>query len=98
MLKRTRQFDRLLTSARSPFFWQLVYQTFVFFSRSSISVGLPALPTSLLWIPAMVQSGVLLTLALESAIGIFPEENDPTLTISLVFMLIAVEGVCGGLA
>ncbi|KAG8875582.1 battenin CLN3 protein [Tulasnella sp. 331] len=78
--------------------WQLVYQTFVFFSRSSISIGVPSLPTRLLWAPAIVQAGVLLTLVLESAIGIFPEESNPTLTFLLVFTLIAVEGVCGGLA
>ncbi|KAG8950154.1 battenin CLN3 protein [Tulasnella sp. 424] len=76
--------------------WQLVYQTFVFFSRSSISLGLPALPTKLLWLPAFVQSFVFIALSTESARGIFPD--DPGVTIFLIFCLIAVEGFCGGLA
>ncbi|KIO24392.1 hypothetical protein M407DRAFT_15430 [Tulasnella calospora MUT 4182] len=76
--------------------WQLVYQTFVFFSRSSISLGFPALPANLLGLPALVQSFVFITLSTESAKGIFPD--DVGTTISLVFLLIAVEGFCGGLA
>ncbi|KAG9041710.1 battenin CLN3 protein [Tulasnella sp. UAMH 9824] len=76
--------------------WQLVYQTFVFFSRSSISLGLPALPTNLLGLPALVQSFVFITLSTESAKGIFPD--DVGVTIFLIFCLIAVEGFCGGLA
>ncbi|KAH7107062.1 batten's disease protein Cln3 [Auriculariales sp. MPI-PUGE-AT-0066] len=81
--------------------WQLVYQTSVFFSRSSISFGLPALPASLLPLPAIVQAVVLGLLAVESAVGIFSGADDSRsarVAIPLVFLLISIEGICGGLA
>ncbi|KAF9463263.1 batten's disease protein Cln3 [Collybia nuda] len=77
--------------------WQLVYQTTVFFSRSSISIGLPPLPARLLSLPAFVQAAILLSLAFESAVGFFPTESNG-LSIMLVFFLVSLEGVCGGLA
>ncbi|KAF8752177.1 Batten's disease protein Cln3 [Rhizoctonia solani] len=49
--------------------WQLIYQAFVFLSRSSISLGLPALPTALLPLPAVIQAVIMGTLALESSTG-----------------------------
>jgi battenin len=78
----------------------LVYQTSVFFSRSSISLGLPALPTRLLSLPAITQAVILLILALESAVGIFDGSNasDGVGGIVVVFFLISLEGICGGLA
>ncbi|KAI0786984.1 batten's disease protein Cln3 [Abortiporus biennis] len=76
--------------------WQLVYQATVFLSRSSISFGLPPLPTRLLPLPAVVQSIILTMLVLESALGIF--DSSPTFGFSVVFLLIAIEGICGGLA
>jgi battenin len=78
----------------------LVYQTSVFFSRSSISFGIPALPTRLLSLPAIIQAVILLTLALESAVGIFDgsNANDGIGGIVAVFLLISLEGICGGLA
>ncbi|KAF8964735.1 CLN3 protein-domain-containing protein [Flammula alnicola] len=69
--------------------WQLVYQATVFLSRSSISLGFPALPTRLLPLPAIVQFGILLTLSYESAFGFFGEESE-----SMNIFL----GICGGLA
>ncbi|OSX56866.1 hypothetical protein POSPLADRAFT_1158655, partial [Postia placenta MAD-698-R-SB12] len=77
--------------------WQLVYQTTVFLSRSTISLGLPALPARLLPLPALVQAAVLGTLALESAAGILGGAREGA-SFALVFALIAVEGICGGLA
>ncbi|KAF8153103.1 batten's disease protein Cln3 [Crassisporium funariophilum] len=77
--------------------WQLVYQTTVFLSRSSISLGLPALPARLLPLPAIVQFGILLALTYESAVGFFGDDSG-ALSIFLVFALISLEGVCGGLA
>ncbi|TBU30307.1 batten's disease protein Cln3 [Dichomitus squalens] len=77
--------------------WQLVYQTSVFLSRSSITLGLPALPGRLLSAPAIVQGFILTTLAFESAVGIFGDEHEG-LSFALVFLLISVEGICGGLA
>ncbi|KAI0628073.1 batten's disease protein Cln3 [Trametes polyzona] len=77
--------------------WQLVYQSTVFLSRSSISLGLPALPARLLSLPAIVQGVILCTLAYESAVGIFGDAHEG-ISFALVFALICVEGVCGGLA
>ncbi|KAF9525288.1 batten's disease protein Cln3 [Crepidotus variabilis] len=84
--------------------WQLVYQSTVFLSRSSISFGLPALPERLLALPAVLQGMILILLSYESAVGVFGPgdgknkvEKD-TMSIVFVFMLIALEGICGGLA
>jgi len=90
--------SHIITSTRDYYpFWQLVYQTFVFFSRSSISVGLPPLPASLLPLPAIIQAFILASLAFESAYGFLPEHS-PQYTLPVIFLLIALEGVCGGLA
>ncbi|KAJ3552023.1 hypothetical protein NM688_g4377 [Phlebia brevispora] len=77
--------------------WQLVYQTTVFFSRSSISLGIPPLPTRLLGLPAVVQAVIITVLAVESGVGIFSEDSEGV-SFSLVFLLISIEGFCGGLA
>ncbi|KAG6857514.1 hypothetical protein H0H87_002139 [Tephrocybe sp. NHM501043] len=50
--------------------WQLVYQTTVFLSRSSISLGIPPLPARLLSLPAVLQAVILVILAFESAVGL----------------------------
>lgn len=76
---------------------QLVYQSTVFISRSSISLGMPPLPERLLSFPAIVQFVILLTLVYESAVGIFSEDH-PASSIMFVFLLISIEGICGGLA
>ncbi|KAH7882994.1 batten's disease protein Cln3 [Phlebopus sp. FC_14] len=76
--------------------WQLVYQSTVFVSRSSISLGLRPLPARFLSVPAVVQFVILLTLAHEAAVGFFPE--DEGISIAFVFVLISIEGICGGLA
>ncbi|KAJ2915730.1 hypothetical protein MD484_g4663, partial [Candolleomyces efflorescens] len=81
--------------------WQLVYQTFVFFSRSSISMGLPPLPERLLPLPAIIQGMILATLAYESAVGFFPggsPDASETKNVFFVFLLVCLEGICGGLA
>jgi battenin len=77
---------------------QLVYQTTVFLSRSSISLGLPALPSHLLPLPAMLQSLVLMALLCESALGLFGQGDGGAGSIVAVFSLVCVEGICGGLA
>ncbi|KAF9515000.1 hypothetical protein BS47DRAFT_1328482 [Hydnum rufescens UP504] len=76
--------------------WQLIYQTFVFFSRSSISLGIPALPRRLLPLPAILQGFILTSLVLESAFGLLPKSSNQS--IPWVALLIAAEGICGGLA
>jgi len=77
--------------------WQLVYQSTVFVSRSTISLGIPPLPEKLLSLPAVAQFLILVTLAYESAVGIFSDDH-PASSIFLVFLLISIEGMCGGLA
>lgn len=87
--------------------WQLVYQTTVFFSRSAISLGVPPIPSRLLSLPAIIQFGVLIVLGLESAAGLF-EIGDRVVqrlverwegaSFAVVFLLIGLEGICGGFA
>ncbi|KAI0089419.1 batten's disease protein Cln3 [Irpex rosettiformis] len=90
--------SKIIKSVRDYYpLWQLVYQTTVFFSRSSISIGLPPLPEKLLSIPAFAQAFILTLLAIESAVGIFSEDSQG-LSFSFVFLLISIEGICGGLA
>ncbi|KZV95981.1 batten's disease protein Cln3 [Exidia glandulosa HHB12029] len=78
--------------------WQLVYQTSVFLSRSSISLGIPPLPARLLPLPAIVQAFILAILALESGLGLFADNSDVSIPLFLIFVLISAEGICGGLA
>ncbi|KZT08122.1 batten disease protein Cln3 [Laetiporus sulphureus 93-53] len=83
--------------------WQLVYQSTVFLSRSSISFGIPPLPSRLLPLPSIVQALILVTLALESSRGVFGggfarEGDTEGRSVALIFALVCVEGVCGGLA
>ncbi|KAG5634838.1 hypothetical protein H0H81_000551 [Sphagnurus paluster] len=75
----------------------LVYQTTVFLSRSSISLGLPPLPERLLALPAVLQYLILSALALESSVGVFPEDASGAAIVA-VFLLVSLEGICGGLA
>ncbi|KAI0791520.1 batten's disease protein Cln3 [Irpex lacteus] len=90
--------SKIIKSIRDYYpLWQLVYQTTVFLSRSSISFGLPPLPAKFLSAPAFVQAFILTLLAIESAVGIF-NENSQGLSFSFVFLLISIEGICGGLA
>lgn len=58
---------------------------------------MPPLPTRLLPLPAIVQLVILFTLAYESAVGIFAEDHEGR-SIIFVFILISIEGICGGLA
>ena len=76
---------------------QLVYQTTVFISRSSLSLGIPPLPSRFLSSPAILQATILVTLTFESAFGIFDLASEEW-SIFCVFLLISAEGICGGLA
>ncbi|EGO01186.1 hypothetical protein SERLA73DRAFT_179291 [Serpula lacrymans var. lacrymans S7.3] len=90
--------SKIIHSVRDYYpLWQLVYQTTVFISRSTISLGLPPLPERLLSVPAIAQFFILNLLAFESAVGIFSEASEG-LSIAFVFLLISIEGICGGLA
>ncbi|KIK07113.1 hypothetical protein K443DRAFT_2599 [Laccaria amethystina LaAM-08-1] len=90
--------SKIIHSVRDYYpLWQLVYQTTVFLSRSSISLGIPALPQSILPLPAIIQAIILLVLTYESAVGFF-DDNDEVWSVFLVFILISLEGICGGLA
>ncbi|KAJ7628685.1 batten's disease protein Cln3 [Roridomyces roridus] len=91
--------SKIIHSVRDYYpLWQLVYQTTVFLSRSSISIGIPPLPMRLLSLPAIIQAVILVTLAVESAVGIFPSDLDEAWSIVTVFLLISLEGICGGSA
>ncbi|KAF8482724.1 batten's disease protein Cln3 [Russula ochroleuca] len=94
-LESSPVFGRIIYSIRDYYpLWQLVYQSTVFLSRSSLSLGLPALPTRAISIPSIIQGFLLITLSSESALGYFPDSLAP----GLVFLLISVEGICGGLS
>ena len=83
-------------------------QTFVFLSRSSLSIGLPPLPRYLLPLPSIIQFFVLALLSLQSSRFLFsspaytPPAIPPTTgsdrTITIVFLLMCLEGLCGGSA
>lgn len=83
-------------------------QSFVFLSRSSLSLGIPALPRRLLPLPTVIQGFVLLLLSLQASRFIFsssaytPPTDPPTQgvdrSITAVFFLICLEGLCGGCA
>jgi battenin len=87
-----------LASLKLPYISpQLVYQSTVFMSRSSLSLGIPPLPSRLLSLPAILQATILITLVFESAAGIFDTASEEW-SIFCVFLLISAEGICGGLA
>jgi battenin len=76
-------------------FYQLTYQTFVFLSRSSISIfRLPAIPKHLLWVPAFLQGLLLVVLTTESLYNWFRDSIASPLTI----VMICIEGLAGGSA
>ncbi|KAI6115303.1 batten's disease protein Cln3 [Pisolithus croceorrhizus] len=90
--------SKIIHSVRDYYpLWQLVYQITVFISRSTISLGIPPVPVRLLPLPAVVQLTILITLAYESAFGIFSEDHEGR-SIVFVFVLISIEGICGGLS
>lgn len=60
-------------------------------------MGLPPLPAPLLPLPAIIQAFILASLALESAYGFLPEHS-PQYTLPVIFLLVGLEGICGGLA
>ncbi|CAO1615983.1 unnamed protein product [Sympodiomycopsis kandeliae] len=75
--------------------YQLTYQTFVFLSRSSISIlHIPPIPKSLLWVPAIVQLAILFLLTSESLYFWFRD----SIARSLVIVLVGMEGLAGGWA
>ena len=79
--------------------WQLVYQTFVFLSRSSLSIfHLPPLPRSLLPLPTLVQLCLLFLTSYEASTGVLSTHFGENGAIVIVFFLISLEGLSGGLA
>lgn len=76
-------------------FYQLTYQTFVFLSRSSISIfRLPAIPKKYLWVPAILQGFLLIILTTESLYAWFRA----SIASPLAIVLVCVEGLAGGSA
>ncbi|WWC63903.1 uncharacterized protein I303_106508 [Kwoniella dejecticola CBS 10117] len=101
--------SKLFKSPRDYYpFWSLTYQTFVFLSRSSISLSLPPLPLRFLPFPSIIQFIVLSLLFLQARFFLFssseytPPAPAPSegvdRSITIVFLLICIEGLCGGLA
>ncbi|GAA5873953.1 hypothetical protein JCM3774_004050 [Rhodotorula dairenensis] len=79
--------------------WQLLYQTFVFVSRSSLSIlHLPPLPLALLPLPTTLQVAILVVTTFESAtsflVAVFGEHGATWCTA----LLVCCEGLCGGAA
>ncbi|EDR10336.1 uncharacterized protein LACBIDRAFT_325288 [Laccaria bicolor S238N-H82] len=90
--------SKIIHSVRDYYpLWQLVYQSTVFLSRSSISFEIPALPQSMLPLLAIIQAIILVVLAYESAVGLF-DDGDEVWSVLLVFILISLEEICGSLA
>ncbi|KAH8915058.1 hypothetical protein BT69DRAFT_1289334 [Atractiella rhizophila] len=80
--------------------WQVIYQIFVFFSRSWISIfRLPPLPRHLLPLPSMLQCLLLCLFILEAWKSWITALVGPgTGPLWLSALLIAIEGLCGGSA
>lgn len=79
--------------------WSLVYQTHVFLSRSSLSIfHLPPLPRSLLPLPTLVQLFLLFLTSYEASTGVLSTHFGENGAIVVVFFLISLEGLSGGLA
>ncbi|POY70414.1 hypothetical protein BMF94_6589 [Rhodotorula taiwanensis] len=79
--------------------WQLLYQTFVFISRSSLSIlHLPPLPLALLPLPTILQVVILAITTCEAAtsflVALFGEHGATWCTA----LLVCCEGLCGGAA
>jgi len=62
-----------------------------------ISLDFPPLPEKLLPVPAVIQLDILLTLVCERAIGNFGDSSEGA-SFYLAFLLVSIEGICGGLA
>ncbi|WWC72976.1 uncharacterized protein I206_106940 [Kwoniella pini CBS 10737] len=106
--------SKLFKSPRDYYpFWSLTYQTFVFLSRSSISLSIPPIPLKFLPLPSIIQFIILLLLSLQSKYFIFTKSNfkpkplkkiilknsdEIDNSITIIFYLICLEGLCGGLA
>lgn len=79
--------------------WQLLYQTFVFVSRSSLSIlHLPPLPLALLPLPTILQVAILVVTTFESAtsflVALFGEHGATW----CMALRVCCEGLCGGAA
>ncbi len=60
-------------------------------------MGLPPLPAQLLSLPSIVQCLISCRWAYESAVGFYSDDSEG-LSIITVFLLVSLEGICGGLA
>ncbi|KAI8460123.1 CLN3 protein-domain-containing protein [Phakopsora pachyrhizi] len=102
-------FSKIFKTLRDYYpFWQLTYQTFVFFARSSIAIfKFPALPKGWIPIPSLIQMLIFLSLYLESSHQVIlnllkkilnDSGRGETTIYGVVFGLICLEGICGGLS
>ncbi|KAH9815122.1 batten's disease protein Cln3 [Melampsora americana] len=93
-------FSHLIKSLKDYYpFYQLTYQIFVFFSRSSIAIlRFPPMPRSLISLPSLIQVFIFSILLLESSHQILFNLFTSDFIYAIIFGLISLEGICGGLA
>ncbi|KAM0792898.1 hypothetical protein ACM66B_002659 [Microbotryomycetes sp. NB124-2] len=79
--------------------WQLVYQTFVFISRSSLSIlRLPPIPIPFLPLPTLFQLGLLAVTTLQASTLFISNSLGEAGATWVTFVLVACEGLAGGSA
>ncbi|KAK4049377.1 battenin CLN3 protein [Microbotryomycetes sp. JL201] len=79
--------------------WQLVYQSFVFISRSSLSIlRLPPIPIPFLPLPTLFQLGLLALTSLQASTLIISNALGEAGATWVTFLLVACEGLAGGSA
>ncbi|GAA6061190.1 hypothetical protein JCM10212_002403 [Sporobolomyces blumeae] len=79
--------------------WQLLYQTFVFVSRSSLSIlHLPPLPIALLPLPTLLQLCILFLTMAEATTSVFVRLFGEAGATWVTAGLVCAEGLCGGAA
>ncbi|EGF98888.1 uncharacterized protein MELLADRAFT_118419 [Melampsora larici-populina 98AG31] len=93
-------FSHIIKSLKDYYpFYQLTYQIFVFFSRSSIAIlRLPPMPKSLISLPSLIQVLIFSIILLESSHQILSNAFTSEFIYTIIFALISLEGICGGLA
>lgn len=93
-------FSHIIKSLKDYYpFYQLTYQIFVFFSRSSIAIlRFPPMPKSLISLPSLIQVFIFSIILLESSHQILSNLVTSEFIYTVIFALISLEGICGGLA
>ncbi|KAM0751550.1 batten's disease protein Cln3 [Meredithblackwellia eburnea MCA 4105] len=98
--KRNPILSMMIKSLRDYYpLWQLVYQTFVFISRSSLSIfKLPPLPRAMIPFPTLVQLCLLAVTTTEAYTNFLSSALGEASATWVVFAFISLEGLSGGTA